>query len=102
MRTLLLCVFCSVSAWGQVFIATKQTSLSGAAEVITVQQPASNAKTVSFIGAYVDCSVACTITLERDGSAATATTLTPVALNSGTATATAWSGSDVGAGTVLG
>jgi len=100
-RTLFCLLLLAAPAWSQAFIATKQTSLSGAAEVVTVQQPVSGARTVSFIGAYVDCSVACNITLERDGTAATATALTVVALNSGTPAATAWSSSDVGTGTVL-
>jgi hypothetical protein len=86
------------------FIATKSTALTATAEVITIQQPASSAKFVRFKGAYVACSVACTVTLERNGTAATSTTLAPVKANPQSATAAtakAWSASNVGVGTVL-
>src|SRR5690242_4256563 len=81
------------------FVAFKQTALAGTAEVITVQQPASGAKNVSFVAAYVDCSAVCTITLERDGTAATTTALTVVQVNPDfnvAATANAFSASNVG------
>ncbi len=87
------------------YVAQKTTSLSGAAEVITVQQkaPASTNRVVNFKTAYIDCSVACTATLERNGTFASSTTLTPLNVNPSetTATATAWSGSNVGTGTVI-
>jgi hypothetical protein len=59
-------------------VVQKTTSLSATAEVITIQQPQATPRTlVKFVSAYVDCSVQCTLTLERNGSAATSTTLTP-------------------------
>jgi hypothetical protein len=71
-----------------------ETSLSGAAEVVTVHRPATGSTRVpGFISAAVYCSVACTFTVERDGSAPTTTTAgTPVKTNStdGAPTATAW------------
>lgn len=81
----------------------ENTGLSNSAEVVTIQQPASGSRTVVFKRASIYCSVACTVTLERDGTAATATSLTVVKAHSGaaTATATAWRGSDVGVGTVV-
>lgn len=87
----------------QDYAATKATTLAAAAEVVTIQQPAATAATVRFVGVYLDCSVACTYTLERNGTAASATTLTTVSLNAGSAAskALAWSGSNAGAGTVL-
>jgi hypothetical protein len=93
-----------VLAYAQVaFVAQKTTSLSGAAEVITIQQPASNSKNVELKSAYIDCSVACTVTLERNGNPASTTETTVVAVNpgEGTATAKAYYSSNVGTGTVV-
>jgi hypothetical protein len=85
------------------YCATKSTSLSGTAEVITIQQPATGAKYVRFSGASVYASVETGLTLERDGTAATSNTLTTAALSalSTASTATAWSASNVGSGTTL-
>jgi hypothetical protein len=93
----------SLPAFAQVFVIQKTTSLSGAAEVITVQQPTSNSKRVEFDRAYVDCSVACTVTLERTGTPATTTTLAPLNINTGETAISvkAFSSSNVGTGTVL-
>lgn len=88
------------------FTATKTTSLSAAAEVITVQHTANDRKTVVFKGASLYCSVSCTITLERDGTAASTTVFSavntnPSNLNVKAATSVAYSSSNVGVGTVL-
>ena len=84
------------------FVAQKTTALSSTAEVITIQQPSSGAKLVEFKSAYIDCSVACTVTLERGGNGATTSALTAVSITSGSIpVALAFSGSDVGTGTVL-
>lgn len=93
----------TLPVFGQGFVVQKTTSLSGAAEVITVQQPATGSRRVLFNAAYVDCSVACTVTLERSGTPATATALTVNRINAGETAPSvlAFSGSDVGAGTVL-
>ena len=93
----------SLPAFAQVFVVQKTTILSGAAEVITVQQPATNSRRVEFDRAYVDCSVACTVTLERTGTPATTTTLAPLNINTGETgiTVKAFSSSNVGIGTVL-
>lgn len=101
LAALLLLASCG---FAQNYVVTKQTSLSGAAEVITVQQPATGSRQVSFKSAFVDCSVACTVTLERNGTAATATTLAVRNVNPGelAASAVAFSSSNVGTGTVLG
>lgn len=101
MKRLALLFVLALCAQAQDYVAVKETALTGAAEVITIQQPATGALTVRFKTAWVDCSVACTITVERNGTGATATTLTPSPLNSGTAKAKAWSGSNVGTGTVI-
>lgn len=96
------------SAYGQPpdtkarYIAEKETSLSSAAEAVTVQQPTSGAKIVVFEGAWVYCSVACTFTLSQNGTAATTTTLATRRVNKSPAsTAVAFSSSNVGAGTTL-
>lgn len=91
-------------ALGQNFTVYKETVLSGTAEVITIQQPATGARTVRPGVAYLYCSVACAITIERNGAAATSTTLAVVDPNRTGAVPnfTAWSGSNVGTGTVIG
>ena len=104
MKLLTLAFVLTASLLGQDFVATKQTALTGAAEVITVQQPAASAKTVRFVGAYVDCSAACSVTVERNGTAATTTSLSVAKVNpssSQAATAVAFSSSNVGTGTVV-
>ena len=106
-KTLLLFVLATGAGWSQIAsVLVKTTSLSGTAEVITLQQnPTKTSRMiVRLVAAYVDCSVACTITLERNGSPASTTTLVPINLNPGTTTAAAngFSASNVGVGTVLG
>ena len=90
-------------AIGQTYVVQKTTVLAAGAEIITVQQPASSARQVTFISAYFDCSVACSFTLERNGTAASSTTLAVRNVNPGetAASTTAWSASNVGTGTVL-
>ncbi len=104
--SLLACIALASSLLGQQpkrerFSAYKATTLSGAAEVVTIQQPAASARDVFFEYAILYCSVVCTIELELDGAAATSSTLTPTVETYGTVTATAWSGSNVGNGTTL-
>lgn len=102
-RSILLGLLPLVS-WAQIsYVAQKTTSLSSAAEVVTVQQPNSGSRFVELKSAYIDCSSTCTVTLERNGTPATATTLTPANVNpgEGAAAATAWSGSNSSGGTVI-
>lgn len=101
--SLLVLLSCSLLAETKYFIASKSTSLSGAVEAITVQQPATNSKDVSFTAAYAYCSAACTITVSIGGTAATTTALTPVSLTQpvATTTTTAYHTSNVGAGTTV-
>ncbi len=100
---LLLLLFPVVLQAQITYTASKTTILSGAAEVVTVQQPATNSNVVRFIGAYIDSTAACAFTIERNGTFATGTTLTPRPINPDqqAGIATAWSGSDVGTGTVI-
>ena len=86
------------------FTLIKTTTLAAASEKLTVQQPASGAKSVFLLSASVYCSVACTATMTRDGTAATTTALTPVAISGIGAPATTTTGyhtSNVGAGTTI-
>lgn len=103
-RFSLLAVLLPTAALGQIqMVAQKTTVLSSAAEVITVQQPATGTRLVKFLSAYIDCSVACTVQLERNGTAASSTTLVPLNVNPGESTpvATGWSSSNVGTGSVI-
>ena len=95
---------CSLFAQGVYTAEYKATGLSSAASVVTVQLGnITTIKAVYLQSAAVYCSVACEITLERDGTQATGTALTPTATRSGSPTvkATAWRSSDAGVGTVL-
>ena len=77
-------------------------SLTAAACAVTIQQPASGSQWVDFDYAEIFCSVACVVTISRDGTAATATAATENSLNGGvTATAVGFIDSDVGAGTTI-
>jgi hypothetical protein len=85
------------------YVAYKETSLSSSAEVITIQQPSSGGRNIFLADAFIYCSVVCNPQIEMNGTGATTTPLT-VALGSNTlqsATATAFSASNVGSGTVL-
>lgn len=85
------------------FTVWKATTLSGAAEVITIQQPASGGRRIFVELFNLYCSVACVITWEQNGTAATATALArnTIGPSDFSPTVTAWSGSNVGAGTTL-
>lgn len=54
---------------------TGNVTLSGAGTSLTIQQPATNGNTITLEGATVYCSVACTVSQSRNGTAATATLL---------------------------
>lgn len=84
------------------FSVFKATTLSGTAEVVTLQQPAADGEIIRVENVEVWCSVACDITLERDGTAATGTALTPIVkVTYGTAVTNAFHTSDVGVGSVI-
>lgn len=103
-KLLLSAILFSSVCFGQVYVVQKTTALTASAEVITVQQPATGARQVNFIAAYFDCSSACSFTLERNGTAASSTSLAVRNVNPGetVAATTAFSASNVGTGTVLG
>lgn len=82
--------------------ANKTSTLNSATEKVTVQATATSGP-VSFEYALVYCSVACTMTVQINGAAATATSLAlvgPLGPTSGIAPL-AFSGSNVSGGTTL-
>lgn len=90
----------------QIFTFSDTITPSAAAEVLTIQHPANSNKTFRYLSAYIYCSVACTVTLERLGTAATTTKATPVAANPASPTvnvsvANVFTTSNVGIGTVI-
>lgn len=101
--TLLLSAFALLAQDGKLhYVAHKETSLSSAVEKVTIQQPSTGAKTVTFTGAALYSSVAATFTLSQAGTPATNTALTPTPLNQApAATAKAFYSSDVGSGTTV-
>lgn len=87
-----------------VYTVSKTTTLSSSAEVVTVQQPATGSLITRFISAFVDSASGCAFTIERNGTPASSTALTPAPANPSVtpaATTTAWYSSNVGTGTVL-
>lgn len=106
MRFLLVLTMAAVSLWAQdppSYTATRTSTLTSSAEVITIQQPATPLRKLQFQGAAIYCSVACDLTVERDGTAATGTALAASAVNPlyRASTVSAYRSSDVGAGTTL-
>lgn len=107
MKILLLILAAAASAFAQAnhFVSsTGNVSLNAAGTAATLQQPAANAKQVTGEWASVYCSVACVVTQSINGTAATTTAGTPVALPgsmSGPAIATFWTASNAGSGTTL-
>ncbi|MFB3828949.1 MAG: hypothetical protein ACE15B_19440 [Bryobacteraceae bacterium] len=89
----------------KIYTAQREATLAGTAEVVTIQQPATTTGNHFFLDeAAVYCSVDCTFTVERSGTAATTTAFTPAPANPGivAAKATAFHTSNVGASTVIG
>lgn len=117
MKTLLL-ILAALPALAQgptPYVATTGTvSLSSAATAATLQQPATNAVTVTFpvsttgavppVGATVYCSVACTATISRNcatAASATAGTVTNLNPNTPAASVTFWTASNASSCTTL-
>lgn len=104
---LLLMLTMSAALFGQTFDSRyaliKNTTLAGAAEKITIQQPASGAKRVRILSVTAYSSVAATVTLSRDGTAATTTALAPVPVSGygPTSTVSGFHTSNVGSGTTI-
>jgi hypothetical protein len=84
------------------YIVYKQTSLTSAAETVTIQQPTTPVMTIVGEVASVYCSVACDAIVTQLGTAASTTTLPTIPLNGGQASsAVAFSASNTSGGTVL-
>ncbi len=83
--------------------ANYTATLSSAASTVTVQGAGIGGGEAYFEEADVYCSVACTITVSINGTAATATSLAVTAQSTANVAVplTAWSGSNVGVGTAL-
>lgn len=86
----------------RVFSAACDMTLSGAVGSCTIQQPATGANKVRLISASIYCSVACTVTQNRNGTAATTTAASVRDVNGkGVAnTANVFTNSNVGAGSI--
>lgn len=94
----------SVSEVPRIYIGTCSVTVASAATACTIQQPPAGANNVRLMYAQVYCSVACTITQERNGTAATATSQTVKRVNpdrTDAITAAIFASSDVGVGTVF-
>lgn len=109
-KLLSLLVLSLPSLWAQnpiqtytYYSLTQSVTLSSTAGVWTIQQPSTVTKTSVPVSAVLTCSSATTATVERDGTAATTTTATPVQWNpsSSAATTKAYTSSNVGVGTVV-
>lgn len=85
--------------------STGNVSLSGAGTALTIQQPALSGtpSALALESAVVYCSVACVVTTSQNGTPATATAGTAVAITpvGQPSAATVWTGSNVGAGTAV-
>jgi len=102
---LLTALYASAQSPQNLYSATSgDVSLSSSGMNFTIQQPATNGKTVTLVSALVYCGVACNITQAINGAAATATAGTASALSSfaPAALATIWTASNVGTGTPAG
>lgn len=102
MKILVLGMLAAIAA--QAIEYTIVSDATGTANVVTIQQPTNvTPRTVSGAEVSVSADGACTITIERDGTAATATagTLNPVVGTSSAAKVNVFTASDVGSGTVL-
>ena len=102
---LIICLFAgSLLAQRGTYTVERKSALVASPDAITVQLPtAALATSALMMKAAVYCSVECEITLERDGTAATATALTPVPLQTTfeTVSANAYHSSNVGVGSVI-
>lgn len=103
MKRLLIALLAFVCAFGQQttgnYIVEYSGTLSGSTEKITVHLPAAQTRVrIKFGTAMIYNSAACDWRTERDGTAPTTTSLTPVKLNSyePTAVFTAYRSSNVG------
>lgn len=93
----------SASAQNTYFARDADASLSGAALDVTIQQPTTGSKSVQFEFAQVSVPQAATLTISRDGTAASATASSAVGLNGGepTSPTQVFVDSNAGSGTTI-
>lgn len=86
------------------FSGNIRSSLSGTASVLTIEHPTGNNENDKIVSAYLYCSVACTVSLERGGTVPTATAGTVNSMNTkitgATTNVTVWTGSTSTGGVV--
>jgi hypothetical protein len=101
--SLILLLTASLYADGNYYLASYSSTLSGTTDALTLQVGTTTTRDIRPIVAWVRCSAACSFSLVINGTAATTTTLTTASLpgNTTPSQATAWSASNVGAGTTL-
>ena len=86
----------------QFFHATQSLTLSAAGTVFTLQVPTKTSKRVYPRAVVLECSVDCTVSQDRNGSAGTGTAVTAVSLNSDATPAAAFlTSSTAGTGAAL-
>lgn len=103
-RLIALLVSTCACALAQDYVVTRDVTLASSADAVTIQQPSSNSRVVRGAKVFIRCIAACDVTIEREGTAATTSAVTPVAVNPSTSNAahvTAFVASDVGVGTVV-
>ena len=103
----LLWIFClclPLAAQNHYSATTGDVSLSGAGTKLTIQQQAAGTKTLNLDRAVVYCSVACDVTQERNGTAASTTAGSVNKLDPGGASSQAsiYTASNVGTGSTVG
>ena len=105
MRKLILLLLAAACPLAAIEYNVTYDVTSGTSNVITIQQPATGARTVQGKFVEVYCSVTCDVEVERDGTAATGTEATIVAVNRNAVNTTpkfkAYHTSNVGEGTTL-
>lgn len=72
---------CALAQRQSSYTAVRKATLSGAAEVLTLRVPTGSAKTARLSAASIYASVATELTLERDGTYASGSAITPAKLN---------------------
>lgn len=95
----------TLTAQDRWFTARASGTLSAAATTATIQQGENSNRDLMLDTATVSCPAACNITQAQNGTAATATAGTIVALNpaaTARSAGTFWTASNVGAGTAIG
>lgn len=105
MRKLILLLLAAACPLAAIEYNVNYDVASGTSNVITIQQPATGARSVRGKFVEVYCSVTCDVEIERDGTAASATETTIVAVDRNAANTTpkfkAYHTSNVGNGTTL-